>query len=95
VRARNIADEPRTKFLIDPADHFDALRSGRARGLEVVGFYHSHPSSPPEPSVRDLAEFSYPGFLYAIASLESTPAAVGLFRFEQGNFRRVSFVTVG
>jgi proteasome lid subunit RPN8/RPN11 len=94
VRARNIADDPRVRFLIDPADHFEALRSARARGFEVVGFYHSHPASPPEPSARDVAEFSYPGCLYAIASLASTPATVGLFRFQRGNFHRLSIVTV-
>ena len=33
--------------------------------LEVVGFYHSHPRSAPEPSPRDLAEFDYPDHLYA------------------------------
>ena len=95
VRARNVAGEPRSRFVIDPADHFAGLRVARARGLEVVGFYHSHPASPPEPSARDIAEFSYPGHLYAIVSLVAEPAEVRLFRFDQGNFQRVSFVTVG
>ena len=94
-RARNVADEPRSRFLIDPADHFAGLRAARARGLEVVGFYHSHPASPPEPSARDIAEFSYPGHLYAIVSLLAEPAALRLFRFDRGNFQRVAFVTVG
>lgn len=93
-RARNIADDPATRFLIDPADHFAALRAARARGLEVVGFYHSHPASPAEPSARDVAEFAYPGHLYLIVSLQSEPADVGLFRFDAGDFQRVSFVTV-
>ena len=95
VRARNIADEPATRFLIDPEDHFAGRRSARARGLEVVGFYHSHPGSPPEPSERDIAEFSYPGHLYLIVSLSSEPAEIGLFRFDSGRFHRVSFVTAG
>ena len=94
VRARNLAAEPATRFLIDPADHFAARRTARGRGLEVVGFYHSHPSSPPEPSERDRAEFSYAGHLYAIVSLRVEPAEIRLFRFDAGNFHRVSFVTV-
>ena len=93
-RTRNVADERRSRFLIDPADHFAGLRAARARGLEVVGFYHSHPASPPEPSARDIAEFSYPGHLYAIVSLLAEPAALGLFRFDRGHFQRVAFVTV-
>ena len=94
-RARNVADEPRSRFLIDPADHFAGLREARARGLAVVGFYHSHPASPPEPSARDIAEFSYPGHLYAIVSLLAEPAALRLFRLDRRNFQRVAFVTVG
>ena len=94
VKARNVADNPATRFLIDPADHFDALRLSRERGLEILGFYHSHPASPPEPSARDVAEFPYPGHLYAIVSLRRELADVGLFRFVDGNFQPLSLVTV-
>ena len=95
VRARNAADDPARRFLIDPADHFAALRAARERGLDVVGFYHSHPASPAEPSARDLAEFSYPGHLYLIVSLEAEPADVRLFRFTAGKFQRLSLVPAG
>ena len=94
VRTRNIAAEPRSRFLIDPKDHIDGRRMARARGLDVVGFYHSHPSSPPEPSARDIVELTYPGHLYIIVSLVPEPE-IRLFRFDDGNFRRVPFVTVG
>jgi len=94
VRARNAADDPSRRFLIDPQDHFAALRTARARALEVTGFYHSHPGTPAEPSARDLAEFTYPDHLYLIVSLCVDPAAIGLFRFDARNFHRVSFVTV-
>jgi proteasome lid subunit RPN8/RPN11 len=94
VRARNVASRPSTRFVIDPADHFAARRDARRRGLEVVGFYHSHPTSPPEPSARDLAEFSYPGHLYVIVSLAAEPAEIRLFRFAAGNFHPVPFATV-
>ena len=94
VRAGNIADDPLSRFLIAPEDHFAARRAARARGLDVVGFYHSHPRSPAEPSARDLAEFSYPDHLYLIVGLSVEPAEIGLFRFEGGNFQRVAFVTV-
>ena len=94
MRARNAADDRARRFLIDPADHFAARRIARERGLEVVGFYHSHPASPAEPSPRDLAEFSYPDHLYLIVSLRAEPVEIGLFRFERGSFQRVSFDTV-
>jgi proteasome lid subunit RPN8/RPN11 len=94
VRARNIAGDPVTRFLIDPIDHFAAIRTARARALDIVGFYHSHPQSAAEPSSRDVAEFDYPDRLYVVVSLRTEPADVRLFRFVSGNFQPVSFVTV-
>ena len=70
IRARNL-DPAATRYLIDPADHFAAIRAARAVGLEVVGAYHSHPSSAPVPSVTDITEAnSGAGFLYVIVSPE-------------------------
>src|SRR5213593_4837429 len=69
VRARNVATSAATRFLIDPKDHIDARREGRARGLEILGFYHSHPGGSALPSETDRAEASYPDSLYAIVGL--------------------------
>jgi proteasome lid subunit RPN8/RPN11 len=95
VRATNVAADPARRFLIDPKDHIDGRRQARDRGLGVVGFYHSHPASPAEPSATDLAEAGYADHLYMIVSLASDPPAVSLFRLDAGNFRATPFVTVG
>ncbi len=89
---RNLAGDP-NRFLIDPEEHIAARREGRRRGLELVGFYHSHPHSPAVPSATDLAEAAYPGHLYAIVSLVAEPALVRLYRLESGRFVEVPFVT--
>src|SRR3989442_6447217 len=39
-----------TRYLIDPADHFAAMRTARSNGRRVIGAYHSHPASAPTPS---------------------------------------------
>ena len=65
--ARNLRASP-TRYLIDPADHFAALRSARRRGWEVVGAYHSHPHGAPVPSLTDVREATYRGFVYVIVS---------------------------
>ena len=68
-RARNL-EASTTRYLIDPEDHFAAMRAARERGLRVVGAYHSHPASPPAPSPSDIAEASGGAdFLYVIVSL--------------------------
>ena len=90
--ARNIAERP-TRFLIDPQDHIDAIRRARQRGLEVVGFYHSHPHSPAVPSETDRAEATYPDLLYLIVSLKDERPELRLFRLTDGNFHELAFVT--
>jgi proteasome lid subunit RPN8/RPN11 len=93
VRARNIASEP-TRFLIDPHDHIDGRRDARRRGLEVVGFYHSHPRSAAVPSETDVAEATYTGHLYLIVSLAGDTAETRLFRLEKQAFRALPFATI-
>jgi proteasome lid subunit RPN8/RPN11 len=92
VPARNLASSP-NRFLIDPKDHLDARRNARARGLEVVGFYHSHPHSPPEPSATDVAEASYPDALYLIMSIQSSPPEARIFRLQGASLVGVPFAT--
>ena len=84
-RARNLATD-QNRFLIDPQDHFAARREARARGLDVIGFYHSHPRSAALPSPTDLAEASYPDHLYLIVGLAGEQPDVRLYRLEASGF---------
>jgi proteasome lid subunit RPN8/RPN11 len=94
VRTRNAADRP-TRFLIEPRDHFEAIRMARARRLEVVGYYHSHPHSAAQPSETDVAEANYPDQLSLIVSLAADPPELRLYRFDGRNFLEEPFVTTG
>ena len=67
--AQNLRASP-NRYLIDPADHFAALRAARASGWTVVGAYHSHPDGTTVPSPTDVREASYTDFLYVIVSLD-------------------------
>ena len=92
--AQNIAEGP-TRFLINPQDHLDAIRRARQRGLQVLGFYHSHPHSSAVPSETDRAEANYPDHLYLIVGLAAASPEIRLFRLTtDGNFRELAFVTV-
>jgi proteasome lid subunit RPN8/RPN11 len=91
IRTRNIAGDL-SRFRIDPRDHIDGRREARRRGLEVVGFYHSHPRSPAEPSETDVSEASYPDHLYLIVSLAVAPATMKIFRFAGGIFQPLDYV---
>ncbi|MFQ5526079.1 MAG: Mov34/MPN/PAD-1 family protein [Thermoanaerobaculia bacterium] len=67
--ARNLnRDRPEDRYLVDPEDFLAADRAALARGLEIVGIWHSHPNSPAHPSQTDL-EGAWEGYSYLIISV--------------------------
>lgn len=69
-RAQNQREENRERrYQITPADYLAASKAAETQGLEIVGFYHSHPDHPAQPSQTDLEEATFPGFVYVIVSI--------------------------
>src|SRR5208337_1838214 len=70
------ADSPHNRYHIDPKDLIRIQREARERGNneDIVGFYHSHPDHPAQPSPTDLAEAHWFGCSYAITSVEKGKA---------------------
>ena len=93
MRARNLRRSP-TKFQVEPADHFAAIRRARAAGLEVVGAYHSHPNGPSGPSETDRVRLNDPKMVHVIVSLAHGTRTVRAFRFSEGNFSQLEFAPV-
>jgi proteasome lid subunit RPN8/RPN11 len=61
---------PRRRFLVRPGDYRAAEQRARDAGLELLGFYHSHPDHPARPSQYDL-DHAWPSFSYVIVSVMS------------------------
>jgi proteasome lid subunit RPN8/RPN11 len=59
----------RNRFFIDPLDQLRVEKDARARGLDVLGYYHSHPDHPARPSSYDR-EHAWPRYSYVIVSVE-------------------------
>jgi [CysO sulfur-carrier protein]-S-L-cysteine hydrolase len=93
MRARNVRRSP-TKFQVEPADHFAAIRRARAAGFEVVGAYHSHPNGPSGPSETDRVRLNDPTMVHVIVSLAHGTRTVRAFRFSEGNFSQLEFAPV-
>jgi len=62
-------DERQRRFLITPEAYVKADKEARRRGLEILGFYHSHPDHPARPSQYDL-EHAWAWFSYVITRVE-------------------------
>ena len=73
VANRQATDRER-RYTITPDDYQAAARAAQAQGLDVVGFYHSHPDHPAQPSETDLAEATFPGYTYVIVSIQQGAA---------------------
>lgn len=71
VPARNAAPQGRQyRFELEAEAVLAASRRARAAGLDIVGFYHSHPDDAAQPSQTDLHESNpWSGYCYLIASV--------------------------
>ncbi|MGH9515198.1 MAG: Mov34/MPN/PAD-1 family protein [Terriglobales bacterium] len=77
ARAGNTrTDSPQNRYNIDPKDHVRIQREGRERGEDIIGYYHSHPDHPAQPSKTDLADAYWPGLSYVITSVETGKAVL-------------------
>ena len=63
-------DSPRNRFSITAEDFRVAERAATEQGLEVVGWYHSHPDHPAKPSEFDR-EHAWPWYSYVIVSVDA------------------------
>lgn len=88
--AANVALDKSRRFEIDPQALIDAHRAERRDGPQLLGYFHSHPAGPPEPSAIDREMASGDGKLWAIV-------ANGLVRFwrdEPSGFDPLSYSLV-
>jgi proteasome lid subunit RPN8/RPN11 len=67
--ARPGAESERNRFLIDREEVHRVESRARTRGLEIVGYYHSHPDHPARPSDYDR-EHAWPWLSYVIIRIE-------------------------
>jgi desampylase len=80
--AANVHPEPTSHFEIDPKALISAHRAARAGGLELLGYYHSHPNGRAEPSASDQAAASGDGRVWAIVA----GGGVSWWRDQPGSF---------
>jgi proteasome lid subunit RPN8/RPN11 len=95
VEALNVvrAEEAATRYEVEPLAIVRADRAAMKEGMEIVGFYHSHPNHPAAASATD-ARMAWEACLYVIAAV--TDAEVGDLRawaLEGGNMAEVRIVT--
>ena len=61
-------ESPRNRFIVTSEDVLEADRAAQKQGLEVIGWYHSHPDHPARPSQYDQ-DHAWPWYSYIILSV--------------------------
>lgn len=60
--------EKRNRFLITPEELLKGEKVAREKKMDILGFYHSHPDHPADPSQFDL-DHAWPMYSYIIVSV--------------------------
>jgi proteasome lid subunit RPN8/RPN11 len=83
MRIKNIAEQPRVRYEMDPQGLFQLMRRLDDTGMELIAIYHSHPHTRAYPSVTDRGNAHddegrplWPDVIYIICSLEQPDAPV-------------------
>jgi len=90
-------ESPRVRYQIAPEDLMGIQGSARARGLEILGYYHSHPDHPARPSETDrrmAAESLSDGVIHVVVGVERGEKAeptAWVFRDSQQGFEPQTF----
>jgi proteasome lid subunit RPN8/RPN11 len=82
-----VTDRPWDRYQLDPLEQLRVQRDAEVRGLEIVGFVHSHPDHPPRPSPFDT-EHAWPFYSYVVASVaQGRLAEARAWRLDEGTRR--------
>lgn len=87
----NCAKPSQTFYQVDRAQQEHVLRELAERGEELVGIYHSHPTTAAEPSQNDIRWATYyPDAVRVIISLAGGPAKIRAFLVKGGKAHDVA-----
>lgn len=83
-RAKNVAEENRTRrYRVDPLELLHADEDARAKRLDLIGIYHSHPNHPAVPSEYDTSQAAS-WYTYVIQGVvEGEPRDLTAWRFDE------------
>ncbi|MFX0066904.1 MAG: Mov34/MPN/PAD-1 family protein [Candidatus Hermodarchaeota archaeon] len=67
---RNVSNKPKVTYSIAPEDLANAFTDIDSKGLEILGFYHSHPFGRVRPSETDKNGVTWHNEFYVISNLK-------------------------
>lgn len=94
VTASNVINSP-TRFEIDPEELYRVMKGAEARGLEIIGFYHSHLGYGAGPSIVDLEHMKFlSNLVWLICDIPAGGAEFKAFSMHGGKLVKLELVTI-
>jgi proteasome lid subunit RPN8/RPN11 len=90
----NVASSP-VEYLSDPQSMFAAVRDMRRLGTDILAVYHSHPTSDPVPSRKDLERNYSPDIVNLIISLKSGEPVMRGWWLTQDGYEQAEWEWIG
>ncbi len=79
-----VTERPWDRYVLDPLEQLQVQKDAESRGLEIIGFVHSHPDHPPRPSQFDT-EHAWPFYSYVVAAVaQGKMAEARAWRLDEG-----------
>lgn len=89
IPIKNTAADPVHQYVMDQAELSRHLPALMREGLDLIGFYHSHPTGEPIPSPTDVAQAHYPDTAYLIIGLKHAEPHFAAWLINQGRVSRL------
>ena len=83
------AEQSPVSYCMDTSEQFRVMKDLREKSLSMVAIFHSHPSSPANPSGKDIALAFYEDALHVIVSLIGDEPVVKAFSIREGKIAPV------
>jgi proteasome lid subunit RPN8/RPN11 len=83
-----------TEFHTEPRSVFAAFRAMRAAGIDLLAIYHSHPTSAPIPSRKDIGRNTYgPAIAWVIVGLAGDAPDVRAWWLGETDYREAQWTS--
>jgi proteasome lid subunit RPN8/RPN11 len=88
ARGANLNTDRTDRFEMDPKEFVRVEKQADDEGLNIIGFYHSHPDWPAIPSQTDIT-WAWEGSYYLIVSVhEGRPFHTGVWSLVEEDLKR-------
>jgi desampylase len=84
IAIQNVSANPKTHYLMDQGELARYLPEINGQGLDVVGFYHSHPNGHPVFSETDRRESLWDNRIHLIIGLKRNPPHFAAWKTSKG-----------